>query len=143
MMNVSIASGQSTPLASPRESDQKVHCTGKAFWCCFNPMANRRQAALEAKVKDLNSKLEEAMRSQTVLSDQLLDAMTKHNALEQTMTKVQAENDDLRAAGFSLRKTAVWKVKNFSTALPAASALLSSSVIVAPARAERDSASAA
>merc|ERR1719478_1486981 len=101
MMNVSIASGPSTPLVSPRESEEKVSCARGALYWCFNPIANRRQAALEAQVQDLNSKLEEAMKSQNALSEQLLDAMTKHTALEQEMAKVRSENSELRHAGVS------------------------------------------
>jgi len=116
MMNVSIASAPPTPVAQPPE-ERIVSFAGKAFWC-FNPMANRRQAALEAQVQDLTSKLEEAMKTQGVLSEQLLDSMTKHNALEQNLTKVQAENNDLRKAGVSFRRMAAWKIKNqFSRAI--------------------------
>jgi ElaB/YqjD/DUF883 family membrane-anchored ribosome-binding protein len=111
-MSATPANGQ--PVASPCASERKWLCAGKGFWC-FNPMANRRQAALEAEVEDLNSKLEDSMKSQGALSDQLLDALRKNNALEKEMTMVQAENDDLRKAGVSFRRTAAWKVKEFST----------------------------
>lgn len=121
MMNVSIASEDPLPLVpSPHGSEQQaVRCAGKGLWWCLNPMANLRQAALERKVEDLNSKLEEAMNSQDSLSQQLLDAMTKQNALEQQVTKLRSENDDLRQAGVSFRKTAAWKVKNSLSAITA------------------------
>ena len=106
-----------TPVASPRESQQDVNCARKWFWC-FNPMANKRQAALEAQVKDLNSKLEEAMKSHTSLKEELLDAVTRQDDLEQEMEKVRSENDDLRRAGVSFRKTAAWKVKTLCSRKP-------------------------
>jgi septal ring factor EnvC (AmiA/AmiB activator) len=83
--------------------------------CCVNPMSDARQAALEAQVEDLNSKLEKALKSCDSLNEQLLDAVTKHSTLEQTMTKVQAENEDMRRAGISFRATAAWKVKNLGS----------------------------
>jgi septal ring factor EnvC (AmiA/AmiB activator) len=81
---------------------------------CVDPMSDPRQAALEVQVEDLNAKLAEALKSCDTLNDQLLDAMTKHSALDQTMAKVEAENEDLRKAGVSFRKTVTWKVKNLA-----------------------------
>jgi predicted nuclease with TOPRIM domain len=117
MMNVSIASPQLTPVASPPEEEPR----SALFWC-LNPLANRRQAKLEAQVNDLNSKLEEAMKSQNALSEQLLDAMTKNTVLEQEMKTVRAENCDLQSAGVSFRKTVAWKVKNSFTGFKAITA---------------------
>jgi hypothetical protein len=113
MMNAAAA--PPSPVLPQREP--KGLCGGKAFWC-FNPMANKRQAALEAQVEDLTSKLEEAMKSQQVLSGKLLDA-------EQQLTKAAAENDDLRRAGVSFRKTAEWKVRNQFSKIPSLSASMS------------------
>jgi peptidoglycan hydrolase CwlO-like protein len=75
-----------------------------ARWC-VNPLANKRQQKLEAQVDDLNSQLAEAFKAQ--------------EKYETELKKLQDENDDLRRAGVSFRRTAAWKVKSrFSNALP-------------------------
>jgi hypothetical protein len=100
----------STPTpSSPRASP--ISFAAVARWC-VNPLANMRQKALEAQVDDLNSQLAEAFKVQEKLKEQNI-------AFEEDLKKTQAENDDLRRAGVSFRRTAVWKVKSrFSNGFP-------------------------